>query len=606
MEDQMNARRERQEHEMEQAVSISYKDAYQLGYKVAVNSLIRTYSIAQERDSEMEYQIVCYLKNIVNNMELYHNCFVYFPQHDRIISTNQSSPIVNYLSEIYRKDQIPVMELLEEENEKGLAVIDGTETGKKRLFYVRSITSNTGTGQAVKVFLELNLAYLKERMSLLMPENDACLLGTDDSYILSVGDSLKEENAEDLYKKLCTEEMVSVGEQGIDGMEAVRLNPETAELMLYYLAGKTSGWNLYSRTFSFAGLELILCVLISFGLVCYFGKYHTGKLKRIVDALSKEKWTSENGSRNEYEQILSYVDLYQKDYVSIHEQSARYKQVCQSLYMRNILLGNVLDTGSIQESMKLYEIDFPYEYYEILAFSLDPEKSEERLDINVNDEVEIRMLADAIRAEILSWSSPEDRLFLMEMSGRYLCILNLDGISEENERYSERLQENILQILKSFGLSDYGCQKSGIFQGTENIAGYYAKMQEEPTDECEMEEPEKEIGECVQKCLEIIRTQYQDAALSTDRIAEQLQVSRSHLSSLFKQQIGIGLLDYIHRYRINEFKKEIQRNPKLRLQEATERIGFSNQASLIRVFKKIEGMTPGQYRDELLKKQNQT
>lgn len=605
MAQQTNARRERQEREIEQAVSISYKDAYQLGYKVAVNSLVRSYSIAQERDSETEYQIVCYLKNIVNNMEFYNNCFVYFPQHDRIISTNQSSPVMNYLSEIYRKDQIPVMELLEGNEEKGLVVI-GNETGRKRLFYIRSITSNTGTEQAVKVFVEWNLSYLKERMSLLMPENDACLLGTDDTYILSVGDSLTEEPAENLYKKLCTKEPVSVGELGIDGMEAERLYPETAELRLYYLAGKTSGWNLYSRTFSFAGLELILCVLISFGLVYYFGKYHTGKLKRIVDALSKEKWTSEDGSRNEYEQILSYVDLYQKDYVSIHEQSARYKQVCQSLYMRNILLGNVLDTGSIQESMKLYEIDFPYEYYEILAFSLDPEMSEERPDINVNDEVEIRMLADAIRAEILSWSSPEDRLFLMEMSGRYLCILNLDGISEETERYSERLQENILQILKSFGLADYGCLKSGIFHGTENIAGYYAKMNKNPNDEYEMEEPEKEIGECVQKCLEIIRTQYQDAALSTDRIAEQLRVSRSHLSSLFKQQIGIGLLDYIHRYRINEFKKEIQKNPKIRLQEATERIGFSNQASLIRVFKKIEGMTPGQYRDELLKKQNQT
>ena len=107
------------------------------------------------------------------------------------------------------------------------------------------------------------------------------------------------------------------------------------------------------------------------------------------------------------------------------------------------------------------------------------------------------------------------------------------------------------------------------------------------------------MAECVRQCLEIIKTQFSNRNLSTDIIATQLGVSRSYLSSLFKQQIGTGLLDYIHHYRINELKKELARRPDMKLQDAVDITGFGNQATLIRVFKKIEGITPGQYRDNI-------
>lgn len=598
MEQQTTDRRQKQEHDIEQIVSTVYKDAYQLGYKVAVNSQIRTYSIAQERDSETEYEIVSYLKNIVN-MEYYQNCFVYFPQHDRIISATQSSPVVNYLSEIYKKDQISVLNLLEDSQENGIAVTDETEPSRKRLFFVRSITSNTGTDQNVKVLVEWNLSYLKERMSLLIPESDTCFLGTPETCVLVIGSALAEEENEETYQAICQS-----GEQFAEGEETKRiglqiLSPDTSELKLYYLEGETSALKLYFRTFSFAGIELLLCALVSVGLVCYFGKYHTSKLRNIIDVLTREKSAAEIRERNEYEQILSYVDLYQKDYVNISEQSSRYRCVCQKLYMRNVLLGNVQDKNSIRETLQLYEIDFPYDYYALLLFSVDAEIPEE----GINDEVEIHVMEDAIRAEIFSWIAPENHVFLMEMSGRYVCILNLERFVEENKNYAEQMAESILQIFKSFGLYGYCCQKSEVFQGADKIADYYKDMICASVKENKGAEPEKKIGECVQRCLEIIRTRYSDTELSTDWIAEQLSVSRSYLSSSFKQQIGIGLLEYIHRYRISEFKKEIQNNPQIRLREAAERIGFANQASLIRVFKKIEGITPGQYRDEVLQKQ---
>ena len=48
-----------------------------------------------------------------------------------------------------------------------------------------------------------------------------------------------------------------------------------------------------------------------------------------------------------------------------------------------------------------------------------------------------------------------------------------------------------------------------------------------------------------------------------------------------------------------ELKKELARRPDMKLQDAVDITGFGNQATLIRVFKKIEGITPGQYRDNI-------
>ena len=63
--------------------------------------------------------------------------------------------------------------------------------------------------------------------------------------------------------------------------------------------------------------------------------------------------------------------------------------------------------------------------------------------------------------------------------------------------------------------------------------------------------------------------------------------------------MGVGLLDYIHRCRIDEAKTLMKDNPAIRVKEVADRTGFYNVSAFIRVFKKIEDMTPGQYREKL-------
>ena len=299
---------------------------------------------------------------------------------------------------------------------------------------------------------------------------------------------------------------------------------------------------------------------------------------------------------------MGYIDSYHQEYLLLNAQSDKYKQACQNLYMRNMLSGNIRDKSSVRETLQLYDIDMPGEYFKIIVFYEALGEEEENLDSVQNDEAEIRVLEEAINAEVYLWVSNKDRIYTLQISGRYVCVLNFENCDMKNDNSINEVAESIQQILKSFGISNYQYKENDGYCSLEEISETYGKLIQAITVETKIDKNEGNIVEYVAQCLEIIKCQYSDKMLSTDGIAAQLQVSRSYLSSLFKQQIGIGLLDYIHRYRINEFKKEIQKNPNIRLHEAAERAGFGNQAALIRVFKKIEGVTPGQYRDELLQK----
>ncbi|MED4780966.1 helix-turn-helix transcriptional regulator [Brevibacillus choshinensis] len=59
---------------------------------------------------------------------------------------------------------------------------------------------------------------------------------------------------------------------------------------------------------------------------------------------------------------------------------------------------------------------------------------------------------------------------------------------------------------------------------------------------------------------------------------------------MFKSQIGEGLLDYIHKYRIEQ-AKPMMRGKLVSIAEIACLVGYNDAATFIRVFKKYEGIT---------------
>ena len=94
--------------------------------------------------------------------------------------------------------------------------------------------------------------------------------------------------------------------------------------------------------------------------------------------------------------------------------------------------------------------------------------------------------------------------------------------------------------------------------------------------------------------LDYIAVNYSDNILLED-LAAQANLSSSHFARLFKQTIGQSPYQFLMAYRIEQAKKMLD-NPNKLMVDIAMRCGFSDQAHFCRVFKKIEGVTPKQYR----------
>ncbi|WP_168118830.1 helix-turn-helix domain-containing protein [Paenibacillus sp. HB172176] len=83
--------------------------------------------------------------------------------------------------------------------------------------------------------------------------------------------------------------------------------------------------------------------------------------------------------------------------------------------------------------------------------------------------------------------------------------------------------------------------------------------------------------------------------ISLDLIADQLNITRGYLSTYFKEKSGVNFVDYVMTYRMNKAKELLQQS-NMKIQEASEKVGYMNVSTFIRVFKKHTGMTPGDFR----------
>jgi len=86
-----------------------------------------------------------------------------------------------------------------------------------------------------------------------------------------------------------------------------------------------------------------------------------------------------------------------------------------------------------------------------------------------------------------------------------------------------------------------------------------------------------------------------DPNLNTQYLADFAGITVNYLLRFFKAQTGTGLMDYIHEKRVKK-AKELLSSTNLSVNEIAENVGYCSMNTFNRIFKKIEGVPPGQYR----------
>jgi len=83
--------------------------------------------------------------------------------------------------------------------------------------------------------------------------------------------------------------------------------------------------------------------------------------------------------------------------------------------------------------------------------------------------------------------------------------------------------------------------------------------------------------------------------ISLSLLSDRIGYSDSYLSLIFKQCTGESFVDYVNKFRIQKAKSLLESSA-LSIAVICEQCGFNSANNFNRVFKKYEGITPGQYR----------
>lgn len=89
-----------------------------------------------------------------------------------------------------------------------------------------------------------------------------------------------------------------------------------------------------------------------------------------------------------------------------------------------------------------------------------------------------------------------------------------------------------------------------------------------------------------------------ESDLTVESIANKFHISTSHLSRIFREHVGITLVEYLNVRRVEESQYYLRHTNKS-ITSISDQFHFCNQSYFTRIFKKYTGVTPKHFRDEL-------
>ena len=106
--------------------------------------------------------------------------------------------------------------------------------------------------------------------------------------------------------------------------------------------------------------------------------------------------------------------------------------------------------------------------------------------------------------------------------------------------------------------------------------------------------PSQSAADLIEDALKYIQNNFQ-ADLGMEQLAQQIGLSVSYFSLLFKQRTGSTFLDYLTNIRI-EYACHFLQNSDLKTYEIAQKVGYTDQRYFSQVFKKRMKKTPSEYR----------
>ncbi|MDD9270714.1 response regulator [Paenibacillus sp. GCM10023248] len=155
----------------------------------------------------------------------------------------------------------------------------------------------------------------------------------------------------------------------------------------------------------------------------------------------------------------------------------------------------------------------------------------------------------------------------------------------------DELRSHLVKYLKV----PFQIMSTGLIDRLETVPAEVQRMRQASTTQV-YEHHASGSDRSVDVVLQYIRTHYQEE-LSLEKVAAIVYLNPVYFSQLFKQKTGQGFKEYVIHLRLEQ-AKQLLMNPKLKLADVAERIGYQDMRHFSQVFRKKYGMTPSEYRQE--------
>jgi two-component system, response regulator YesN len=184
-------------------------------------------------------------------------------------------------------------------------------------------------------------------------------------------------------------------------------------------------------------------------------------------------------------------------------------------------------------------------------------------------------------------------------------MTGLELLTQINRHYP-----NILVILLS-GFADFNYAQTALREGAmdyilkpvtrEKIENILMKAKVELSQFYQLIEDESLNGQTAKQTMEYVRSyirKHYNEQIDLSTIANKLGISSAYLTKLFNKYEKCSPIKYLTDLRIAE-AKQLLYNTKLTIKEVGERVGYQNQFYFSRVFRKINKVSPSEYRGDL-------
>ncbi len=185
-----------------------------------------------------------------------------------------------------------------------------------------------------------------------------------------------------------------------------------------------------------------------------------------------------------------------------------------------------------------------------------------------------------------------------------ICMPEMDGLTMVAALKSEYRD---LQITVLTGFRDFEYAKTALNLGVSRFLLKPSNMDEieeairymiKQTDL--REEPFKDHEDSagnfiVRNAIAYMEEHYREKLLLSE-VAEKVYVSQWHLSKLLNKENGQNFSELLNGIRVKK-AEELLKDPSLRIGDIAEEVGFLEVTHFSRVFKKITGMSPNEYRN---------